>query len=220
MKPGITLAMIVRNEEEKLGRCLDSVKDHVDRIAIIDTGSTDRTIEIANSYGADVSEIEWPDAFHIARNASLDKVDTEWVLWLDADEWLDPGSGPALREACRNDKAFAYFITRYDLHHNDAATGNLQLRMWRHHPSLRFQGVVHEHIPIEDMHRAFPDKEVLSTNLGFWHDGYDPSVALEKARRNLPLLRRAAAELPEIFYYDIELAQTLKVLGEPEAKEV
>lgn len=220
MKPGITLAMIVRNEEKKLGRCLDSVKGHVDEIAVVDTGSTDRTIEIAKSFGAKISQIQWPDAFDAARNASLDFVETEWVLWLDADEWLDPGSGLALREAARNENAFAYFITRYDLHYSDTATGNLQLRMWRHDPSLRFRGIIHEHIPIEDMHKAFPDKVVLSTNLGFWHDGYDPSLTREKAQRNLPLLRRAIEDLPEIFYYDIELAQTLKALGDPEANEV
>ena len=220
MKPGITLAMIVRNEEEKLGRCLDSVKGHVDKIAIVDTGSTDRTIEIANSFGARVSQIEWPDAFDVARNSSLDLVETEWVLWLDADEWLDPASAPALKEAARNERAFAYFIARYDLHHNDTASGNLQLRMWRHDPSLRFRGVIHEHIPIEDMHRAFPDKVILSTNLGFWHDGYDPILTRAKALRNLPLLRRAIQDLPEILYYDIELAQTLKALGDSEGKEV
>src|SRR5262245_13210477 len=114
MRPGVTLAMIVRDEEAKLGRCLDSAKDNVDEIAIVDTGSSDDTISIAKSYGARVSEIVWPDAFHIARNASLDMVETEWVLWLDADEWLDPASAPLLREAIRNEKAFAYFLARFD----------------------------------------------------------------------------------------------------------
>ena len=212
--------MIVRNEEKKLGRCLDSVKGHVDQIAIVDTGSTDKTVEIARSYGAKLEEIEWPNAFDLARNASLELVEYDWVLWLDADEWLDPGSGPGIREAAQNEKAFAYFLSRHDLHHNDSSTGNLQLRMWRHHPSLRFRGVIHEHIPLEDMRRAFPDKEILSTNLGFWHDGYDPPLARDKAVRNLPLLRKAVLKLPEIFYYEIELAQTLKLLGDPEAKDV
>lgn len=220
MRPGVTLAMIVRNEEAKLRRCLGSVKDYVDEIAIVDTGSTDDTVAIAESLGAKLKQIEWPNAFHIARNASLDLVETEWVLWLDADEWFDQPFAAAIREAIQSEKAFAYFLTRYDAHHNDTSVGNLQLRLWRHHPTLRFQGIVHEHIPFDRMHSAFPDKEVFTTNIGFWHDGYDPSIATQKAVRNLPLLRRAADDLPEIFYYDIELAQTLKVLGDPEAQEV
>ncbi len=80
--------MIVRDEEEMLPRCLAAVADAVDEIIIVDTGSVDRTIEIARSFGAQVIEREWTGSFSDARNASFDAATGDWILYLDADEVL------------------------------------------------------------------------------------------------------------------------------------
>ncbi|MEK4850804.1 glycosyltransferase [Paenibacillus sp. FSL H7-0756] len=85
----ISLCMIVRNEENGLGRCLDCVKDIVDEIVIVDTGSTDRTKEIAAEYGAVIYDFEWIDNFAAARNEAFSKATKEYILWLDADDTIE-----------------------------------------------------------------------------------------------------------------------------------
>ena len=85
------LVMIVKNEERCLAKCLDAVKDLVDKIYITDTGSTDKTKEIAASYGAILSDYVWNQDFSAARNFSLAQSDCDWNLVLDADEYLVSG---------------------------------------------------------------------------------------------------------------------------------
>ncbi|MFG0216248.1 glycosyltransferase family 2 protein, partial [Brevibacillus porteri] len=82
--PKISLCMIVKNEEECLHKCLDSVKDLVDEMIIVDTGSTDKTVEIGKSFGAVVHSYEWQDNFAEARNFGLEKATGDWILWMDA----------------------------------------------------------------------------------------------------------------------------------------
>src|ERR1700761_7887631 len=87
---GISLCMIVKNEERFLAECLASVKDVVDEINIVDTGSTDRTVEIAREFGANVIFREWRGDFGWARNEALAMATRRWTLVLDADEELAP----------------------------------------------------------------------------------------------------------------------------------
>src|SRR5204863_5400745 len=84
--PRLSLCMIVKNEERFLRNCLESVKDIVDEMVIVDTGSTDSTLDIAREYGAKVIPHVWKDDFSEARNVSLDHATGDWALWLDADE--------------------------------------------------------------------------------------------------------------------------------------
>ena len=86
--PKLSLCMIVKNEEKFLAGCLESVKNIVDEIIIVDTGSTDKTIEIANSYNAKVYHFEWKNDFSLARNESIKHATGDWILILDADERL------------------------------------------------------------------------------------------------------------------------------------
>lgn len=84
----ISLCMIVKNEEQVLGRCLDSVKALVDEIVIVDTGSTDRTKEIAATYTNQIFHFDWIDDFSAARNYSFSHASGDYILWMDADDWL------------------------------------------------------------------------------------------------------------------------------------
>ena len=94
----ISLCMIVKNEEKVLGRCLDSVKDAVDEIIIVDTGSEDRTKEIAAAYTDKVYEFEWTNDFAKARNESFSKAEMDYCMWLDADDVLEAGGQEKLLE--------------------------------------------------------------------------------------------------------------------------
>ena len=89
-RPGVSLCMIVKDEENNLARCLASVKPIVDEMVIVDTGSTDRTRDIAEFFGARVYEFEWSDNFAEARNFSLSKAKGDWILIMDADEIISP----------------------------------------------------------------------------------------------------------------------------------
>ena len=84
-----SLAMIVKNEEEVLARCLDSIKEIVDEIIIIDTGSTDKTVEIAKKYTDKIYHFEWINDFSKARNYSFSKATCDYIMWLDADDFFD-----------------------------------------------------------------------------------------------------------------------------------
>lgn len=86
----INLVMIVKNEERSLKRCLEAVKPLVDRMIVVDTGSYDRTREIAEKMGAEVYDFVWNNDFSAARNFALEQSDGDWNLVLDADEYVHP----------------------------------------------------------------------------------------------------------------------------------
>ena len=97
-KAKVSLTMIVRNEEENLPRCLESVQGLFDEIIVVDTGSTDRTKEIAAGFGARVFDFAWIDDFSAARNVALDHASGDYALWLDADDVIEPSQKEKLRE--------------------------------------------------------------------------------------------------------------------------
>ena len=90
--------MIVKNEADNLPRCLNSVANIVDEIIIVDTGSTDKTVEIAERYNARVYHHPWENSFSKARNYSLKYATCDWILYLDADEELSKEDAPRLKE--------------------------------------------------------------------------------------------------------------------------
>ncbi|MFO0852420.1 MAG: glycosyltransferase, partial [Gemmataceae bacterium] len=96
-RPRVSLCMIVRDEEHNLPDCLRSAADLVDEVVVVDTGSADRTREVARRFGARVVDRPWPDSFAAARNASLDHATGEWAFWLDADDRVGPADRDRLR---------------------------------------------------------------------------------------------------------------------------
>ncbi|CAG1020908.1 partial heptose III glucuronosyltransferase, partial [Methylococcales bacterium] len=107
----VTLSMIVKNESKYLRGCLDSVFGAVDEIVIVDTGSNDDTIAIAEEYGAKVFHFPWQNDFSMARNFALEKSTGDWILYLDADERLTPGSIQELRKITSADERCGYEVT-------------------------------------------------------------------------------------------------------------
>ena len=118
----VSLCMIVKNEEQHLARCLRSAKPVVDEIVIVDTGSTDRTRDIAAAFGARVTDVPWNDDFSAARNAALELASCEWVLVLDADEVLSARDHDRFRQTVRSVKtrpaAFRMRTRNYTRHVN------------------------------------------------------------------------------------------------------
>ena len=101
--------MIVKDEEKNLGNCLSSIKNYVKQIVIVDTGSNDKTIKIAQDFGAEVYHYDWADHFARARNESIKYAKEEWIFWMDADEILDPKSISELKLLTRNNTKDYYY---------------------------------------------------------------------------------------------------------------
>lgn len=197
----LTLCLIARDEEQFLPRCLESVRGVVDRIVLVDTGSTDRTAEIAREHGAIVVDHVWDDDFSAARNAALEHVSEGYVLVLDADEMLAPGAGEVLRQAVeRGNFDFAqlplYNASTVDAPAEDVVggpalkSGPVQLaRLFRYLPDLRWEGIVHENV----QSWALKHKRTVDLNdVAIVHYGAVDSVRAEKGKqaRNLRLLEK------------------------------
>lgn len=165
----LSLCMIVKNEELALPSCLSSVKGVVDEMVVLDTGSSDRTPEIAREFGARVYDFKWCNDFSKARNQSLKYVQGNWVLVLDADEALVPEIIPTLKKAIKRDRYLVINLVRQEV---DAAQSPYSLvsRLFRNHPDICFSRPYHA--LIDDS-----VSQILSQELQ-WQVGYLPEVAI------------------------------------------
>ncbi|HWH15083.1 MAG TPA: tetratricopeptide repeat protein [Miltoncostaeaceae bacterium] len=143
----LSLCMIMRDEEEHLERCLASVRGVVDEIVIVDTGSTDRSVAIAEAHGAQVLHEEWTGDFARHRNTSLDAATGDWILVLDADEELV--GGEALRPLLDDPAMEGYSLREVNYIGEEAgmeAVVNAAFRLFRNRPAYRYEGALHEQI--------------------------------------------------------------------------
>lgn len=160
----ISLAMIVKNEEKYLDRCLKSAAHMVDEIVVVDTGSTDRTIEIASRYGAKIFHFEWIDDFAAARNYSLEHVTGDWVLVLDADQYFEEDYSSVIQEFTRSNAKRAGLIEIISRYEKDGQTLHSTDYMARLFPrGAKFEGRIHEQLT--------PLMPTVVTGLLLMHDG-------------------------------------------------
>jgi tetratricopeptide (TPR) repeat protein len=216
----LSLCMIVRDEQEMLPRCLASVADAVDEIVIVDTGSTDATVEIARSFGARVLFHEWTGSFALARNVSFDAAEGDWLLCLDADEVLVEEDAPLLRSLTGRTWREAFYLseTNYtgDLEDGTAVTHNA-LRVFRNRPEYRFEGRLHEQIA-HCLPGYLPER-VEASGVRIEHYGYLGAVrdSREKSRRNIELLRLQQSESPPTPFLHYNLGSEYAAAAEPQA---
>lgn len=180
--------MIVKNEEMYLEECLLSVKDLVDEIIIVDTGSTDKTIPIAESFGASVYHHKWNNDFSEARNYSLSKVTSDWILYLDADERLDASSRQLLKRLTSNKDKIGYRCKIYNVDEiNKKPKLQRYTRLFRNIKGIRFSGKAHEQIDDSLFAHGY---KIQNCELLINHYGYniDKDGLKHKAKRNLDLL--------------------------------
>lgn len=176
--PKLSLCMIVRNEAENLSTCLESVVGFVDEMVILDTGSTDRTVEIARDYGAKVSDLAWPDDFSLARNHALQQVTGDWVLVLDADEQLTQEIKPTIAAAIQDPTHLVINLLRQEIGATQSPY-SLVSRLFRRHPAIEFRRPYHAMIDdsVEDLLRTEPNWKILTLEpIALLHDGYRPEL--------------------------------------------
>jgi len=198
-RPTISACLIVKNEADNLDRCLNSLQGKVDEIIVVDTGSTDGSIEIAQRHGARTSTFTWCDDFAAARNASIEQAQGDWVLWIDADEELFEDPPGAIRQLVDwPDKPEGFLVTCRNLTDTEGQI-NSQIRQWRlfqNHLGLRFHGRIHEHL----VHADGSTEVNLLFQDAVWirHWGYipDPERTPRKRMRNASLLQLALEDDP------------------------
>jgi glycosyltransferase involved in cell wall biosynthesis/Flp pilus assembly protein TadD len=213
----LSLCMIVKDEEEMLPQMLEAVKPAVDEMIVVDTGSTDRTVEIAESFGATVLHHEWTGDFAAARNVSIDAATGDWILWLDADEVLVADDAKELRKLTGQVWREAFYLVEKnftgDVEDGTAVTHNA-LRVFRNRPEYRFNGRLHEqfahNLP------GYLGERVAHTHVRIEHYGYLGVVRdkKDKARRNLELLEKQSAEGLDTSYHKFNLGSEFLALGE------
>ena len=193
----LSACLIVRNESAHLARCLESVKGIVDEIVVVDTGSTDDTVAIAERFGAKIGHFEWIDDFAAARNASLALATGQWALWIDPDEVLEPQSFNPIREALIRPLFGGYFVQIANLLDEEGDANqymHMPVRLFQLHEGVRFEGRVHEQI-VSNAGRQNASLEKARIT----HYGYRPSDmrAKNKIERTVGLIERELEENPE-----------------------
>ncbi|MCP1137189.1 glycosyltransferase [Paenibacillus polysaccharolyticus] len=215
----ISLCMIVKDEEEMLPRCLESVRGVVDEIIVVDTGSSDLSVAIAREYGASVVEFAWCDDFAAARNAGLERASGDWILFLDADEALEATAREQIRSWTEVSGCDGLFLNihNYTGSGQQGATVNPVLRLFRSHPEHRFKGRIHEQIAAAICERN-PEAAFHITDMVIHHYGYQTVVVerKDKVNRNVRLLQQAVEEEPDQPFHHYNLGVEYLRVGEAE----
>lgn len=191
----ISACAIMRDEEKHIGRWLACVRQFADEIIVVDTGSADRTAELAAAGGAQVYNFPWQDDFAVAKNFTLDKARGQWVAFLDADEYFPPKSVVKVRpllERLEPDFKVAGVLCRWVNFDEDEDMelqgADVQLRLFRNLRSLRYRGKIHEALAVPPRYRVVATEEVE-----IHHTGYSKSLLRGKLERNRRLILQQLA---------------------------
>jgi len=198
-KEKISGCLIVKNEAEDLDRCVKSMLPILDELIIVDTGSTDNTIEIAKRYTDKIFSYNWQNDFAAARNYAISKAKMPWIIFLDADEYFSERSLKNIRKTINNEngKADAFLINGYDI----AAPGEeikdkfTVIRVFRNKPEIRYQGRIHEYLRKRGQLVIADCTDIIE----IFHTGYAKVVFGKKNKneRNLRLLLEEVEERPD-----------------------
>jgi tetratricopeptide (TPR) repeat protein len=200
----LSLCMIVKDEEKLLSHCLQSVQGLVDQIVVVDTGSCDRTLPIAQSHGAEVYTFAWCDDFAAARNASLQYVTGDWVLVLDADETLVPEMIPQLKQAIRQPDLLVVTLLRREIGAKQSPYTRMS-RLFRNHPQIQFHRPYHELIDdsVVALQAQEPHWQIGCLEpVAILHEGYtvERINQQQKAQRAQQIMERVLANNPNDAY--------------------
>ena len=192
----ISACWIVKNEQKNLPRSMMSVKDHVDEMIVVDTGSTDETIKIAENFGAKVFNLAWDDDFSAPRNHALEQATGNWIVFLDADEYFDEDNAVNLRPAIgltieQKMTAMLINLVNIDADDNNKVIDSTYLcRIFKKVEGIHYVGRIHEELRLKDGKPLTKTIIVPGDVLTIKHTGYSMTVNREKAQRNLNMLLR------------------------------
>jgi len=217
MKNKVSLCMIVKNEEKYLPQCLNSVKSLVDEIIVVDTGSTDKTVEIAEGFGAKVYHFQWTNSFSQARNESLKYATKDWILIMDADDEFcneDKEKFKQLINSPLDDNSLYFFETlNYcgsAINSNNISV-NLNPRLLKNNHGFYYEGKVHNQL----VNSKFTINDV-NYSIAIYHYGYlDENIkSKDKRNRNITLLEEQLGKNPHDKYANFNLGNEYFALGD------
>ncbi len=205
----ISACMIAKNESAVIARCINSVKKVADEIILVDTGSTDNTVAIAEQLGAKVFFREWDNDFSAAKNFALEHASGDWILFLDADEYFTDNSEQKLvsfiKKIHANQNIHAIMCTMKNINIEDGSVllQNDSIRTFRNSKSIRFKGIVHERLFDGDNNIKY----AIYKDAVIYHTGYTKSNIKEKQKRNYELLiqEEKAGKMDEVISYYLAL---------------
>ena len=209
----LSQCMIVKNEEKNIEKALSWAKPIAFEQIVVDTGSTDRTVEIAESMGATVYHFEWINDFSAAKNYAIEQAKGDWIAFLDADEYFSDEDANKLMELLKkvqSDPKLSKLKTGILcpwVHLDDNGKPFLvvtQRRIFRNIPEIRYEGTIHEDLTV-------PDQTLTAPELSIMHTGYAESSYADtgKAMRNVNLIREALEKDPENANLKCYLADSL-----------
>jgi len=209
----LSQCMIVKNEEKHIERALGWAKDIAFEQIVVDTGSTDRTVDLAEKMGAKVHHFKWVNDFGAAKNYAMDLAKGNWIAILDADEYMPPEDADELLEILKKIQNDSDALKKYDgvqnswvqLDDNDNITSILtNVRIFKNKPELRYKGKIHEVVPIIN-------QTYNAINLRIMHTGYKKSIITDTAKteRNLLLLKQELKQNPDDPRILIYMADTI-----------
>lgn len=196
----LSQCMIVRNEEENIEKALSWGKDIAYEQIVVDTGSTDRTVELAKAMGAKVFFFEWIDDFAAAKNFAISKASGDWIAFLDADEVFAEGDERKLVELLekvekQTNNTHALWITRLEMGKTKIAASIAMLRVFRNLPGLGYHRRIHEYLGWDDESKILNTVDVTEL-LSIFHTGYQYEASQKKENRNLKLIQKELEENP------------------------
>lgn len=188
----ISACLIAKNEAENIGHCLENIYKIVDQIVVVDTGSTDKTVEIATSYGAEIYHYKWNADFAAAKNTALDKATGDWIIFLDADEYFSRQTvmnvPKVIGKYDKNCDGFMTQMVNIDVDQDDKILDQFfTTRIFRNDPNMRFVGTVHEQVQNKTGRRNMWFR-IEPEEIQLIHTGYSSKRILKKCERNLALL--------------------------------
>lgn len=189
----ISACYIVKNEAKNLAKSIKSLKNQVNEIVVVDTGSTDNTIVVARKLGARVYSFLWQDDFSKARNFALSKAKGDWLILLDTDEYFTAKTAGNIRQVIRQAKqadGLLIQMVNYDVDKAEIQDYFYQLRIVRNQQGLHYEGKIHEELKLSEG-KSMKFLRVLPEMLEIYHTGYASSVSRQKLERNLKLLQQA-----------------------------
>ncbi len=200
----ISGCIIARNEKDNIANCIMSLKNVTNEIIVVDTGSEDDTVQIAEDLGAFVFRQKWENDFSRAKNHALEHARGDWVIFLDADEYFHESSIPKVRAVIqkahsnRNNEGILCEIVHIDKDNDKIISNDEVLRIFRNSKKIRYINKIHEEI----RNSGVPLKCINVRNiLSVMHTGYSASLLADKARRNLELIKSNVGDEKSAYYF-------------------
>jgi tetratricopeptide (TPR) repeat protein len=203
----VSLCLIARDEEATIGMAIKSVLALVDEVIVVDTGSLDNTRIIAEGYGAKVFDVPWEDDFSAARNAALDQATSQWVLVLDADEFLEPVRPVEFQRLLHDPAAAGYRLRMAGRGVAKDPSLTSRVRLFRNIPEVRYRYPIHERLASSLTEWANgKNLLILDADLAVVHDRNDSDRRATRRERNQRILRKALEIHPAEPYFPYRLA--------------